>query len=839
MSDPLYFLPWLRRGLGLTLGERDSGQRELPRAASVPVYVEVDGQRAYAALALRPADHAIAIDAAQIVRRYPQPNTADAEYGYFPLAELAAPDLPWVLSPVTADEVPRAAASTGRLRPWVVLVCVEEDAAELVPAAAGLQARLAVAVDQLPDLAESHAWAHVQSIVAPGDVVGALGGTPGTVISRLVCARRLEPSTSYRAAVVLALVPDGDELVPAWEAGSATPELTVYNTWTFTTGTTSSFEELCRRLGPVPAGAQLRLGLHRMDVTDLGSVDAWPRRVKRVLVDYSGALCDSDVSPSVLGPLKDDFEAAVTPLLDQASARPVLDLDDPDPVVTPPFYGSLAALAESVPASGWLHQLNLDPNRRAAAGLGAAVVRANQERFMAEAWRQAGELREANRELSATRLQAEIGRTWKVRAQRLDDLQRVAVMRSQLGFVRDGDGQPPRKLMQDSTIPDALTSPAFLRVARPGGVVAAAAAARGGDEAPSFRSAMAASFGSASTRRAMRFGVVGIPRGTTLDDPRRKGGRWVPDGMGDALPIAPVDDLELAGVAALTTAVDPLGAARARILARVPGLKLGGAQELPTSVRWGPSIDEALSWSLSSELLLPGVEQFPQNAVRVVEGSSAFVASFLAGADHEMSRELLWREFPADLRSTTFRRFWDRPDIADCDIDPIAGWDAGTSLGTLGAAGGESVVLLIRGDLVQHYPTLRMLLIDPATREASLPSFGGWIAPDVRFAGFDVADADAVTAAGSQWEVALEEQPCEPRFGLDHGDGSEPLNAWRDLEWEQLDGQGDSVHLVLAGSGPQPAPPGATWGLNSAHMARITYQAPFRMLFLVADLVGA
>ena len=57
-------------------------------------------------------------------------------------------------------------------------------------------------------------------------------------------------------------------------------------------------------------------------------------------------------------------------------------------------------------------------------------------------------------------------------------------------------------------------------------------------------------------------------------------------------------------------------------------------------------------WSLvelSPELLLPGVDLFPNNAVRVVETNPAFVAAFLAGANHEMTRELLWREYPADI----------------------------------------------------------------------------------------------------------------------------------------------------------------------------------------------
>jgi len=835
VNELLYFLPWLRRGLGLELPLLDTGQPSLPRNAPVPVWVELDGVRADVALALRPADHATAIDAAQIIRRYPTPNAVDAEYGYFPLVEFSAPDLPWVLTPAVANETDEE--PDGRLRPWVVLVCVEDEAADLVSGDDERPARLIVAVEQLPDLTESYAWAHVQSITPREEVLASLTDSPGSVIGRLVCPRRLAASTRYRAAVVLAFTAVEDQLDAAWDLATLTParpELTVFDTWTFTTGEAGSFQELCSRLGPID-DEDLQLGLHTLDVTQLGSVDPWPRGTGRVTVDYTGALWDADLAPEHLGALNDDFDAAVTKLLDQGTQRVELDVDDPDPVVTPPFFGALASGKHKVPDGGWLRQLNLGPNRRAAAGLGAEIVRIHQERFTATSWQQAGALRETNRELSRSRLQAEIGRTWLQRANRLDDLQRVTVLRSQLSFVRDDNGQAPRRLLAQSTIPDALVSPAYLRQTRPGAVVAAAAEGR--SEGPaSWRSAVAASFGSAATRQSMRFGEVGIPQGTTVSDQPE---------------IVVADDLELTDIAALTTTgIQPVASARARIQARIPALTghlpTAARHGLPTRVRWGPVISEALVWSLvelSPELLLPGVGLFPQNSVRVVEANSAFVSSFLAGANHEMSRELLWREFPADLRSTTFQRFWDRPNPLDRDIEPMADWTDDATLSELGSPDGESVVLLIRGDLVMHYPTVSVLLVDPATAIASLPSFSGWIAPDVRFVAFDVDDADAVTATGSGWQVVLEEQPSEPRFGLDTGDGTKPLLLWSDLTWEHLTAQGDDAAHLIVGSGGfrgnQPAPDdGATWGLNSAHMARAVYQAPFRQLFAVEDLVG-
>ena len=75
---------------------------------------------------------------------------------------------------------------------------------------------------------------------------------------------------------------------------------------------------------------------------------------------------------------------------------------DSDPVVAPPFHGGWHALLDRVdpaPAiEGWPHELNLDPRFRAAAGLGARVIRQNQDDYMKLAWSQVGEVLAANRQ---------------------------------------------------------------------------------------------------------------------------------------------------------------------------------------------------------------------------------------------------------------------------------------------------------------------------------------------------------------------------------------------------------------------------------------------------------
>jgi hypothetical protein len=46
--------------------------------------------------------------------------------------------------------------------------------------------------------------------------------------------------------------------------------------------------------------------------------------------------------------------------------------------------------------------------------------------------------------------------------------------------------------------------------------------------------------------------------------------------------------------------------------------------------------------------LLPGLGNFPDNSVTVLKADGAFVEAFLAGANHEMNREFLWRGYPTD-----------------------------------------------------------------------------------------------------------------------------------------------------------------------------------------------
>ncbi|MGB7820521.1 MAG: hypothetical protein WBL35_17515, partial [Ornithinibacter sp.] len=317
--------------------------------------------------------------------------------------------------------------------------------------------------------------------------------------------------------------------------------------------------------------------------------------------------------------------------------------------------------------------------------------------------------------------------------------------------------------------------------------------------------------------------------------------------------------LDLAGLGAtMVAAVDPHQVIEARVQGRigiVGGLRVGEV-DLPTDrfrqrapvapIMVGPQLPEPLYAALAAhdqERFLPGAAKLPANAITLMETNPRFVEGFLVGANHEMNRELLWRKFPTDRRGTPFHHFWDRIDGGE-DIGPIHLFNGARRLGgnSVGQIEG-SLVLLVRGDLLRRYPNsivyaapaLADRTLDPDPDRVVLPVFDGQLAPDITFVGFDLTVEDVLPGPG--WFFVIQEQPSEPRFGLDEPDGGPGGGApasWADLNWAHPGtspggwlslGSVGSVSRTLAPSGTVQA----RWGDNAAHMAAITFQRTFRV----------
>jgi len=312
---------------------------------------------------------------------------------------------------------------------------------------------------------------------------------------------------------------------------------------------------------------------------------------------------------------------------------------------------------------------------------------------------------------------------------------------------------------------------------------------------------------------------------------------------------------------ALRRASDPARASVARARAAIATgaaidddpLTLGRVRGAPELVR---PLAELLA-TIDPDLLVPGIAALPADSVSLFQTDTSFGQAALAGANHELGRELLWRGFPLDPAATPLDRFWRRsrplPDVA-----PMTDWagDLGDAFDLAGDD--QQIVLLLRSAIVLRYPGTTIQLLDAAwtpagTRipdedgEPELPVFAGRLDPDVLYAGFDRSLPDVLgddDQSGSPGRFFVVEQPpTEPIFGLDEDDAArpDPPARWSDLSWGHLAGTGalgDVAFATVGAFGATLSRDGLTWGATAADHAAITLQDPVRVAIHARDLLA-
>ena len=855
MSEPALgtytFLPWVRRGLARSIPVRDEPGDGLVPRVRLPVTVHVEGAGDVPMhVRLNGPGDVTGLSSGQVVRTDPRPGTTSFEANYLAAIEFAHVDLPWLFTPAAPN-------TAGHLRPWLVLVVVRRgDGVRLEPHPAGplpvLDVRFpARPADELPDLSQSWAWAHGQitGTIAGQTAVDVLRTAPGRTRSRLVCPRRLEVSTAYLACLVPAFlagvqaglgepVADEDEspLLPAWSMEDMPDRLRlpVYHSWEFATGLAGTFETLVRLITPRP----LPPDAVRLDVsTPGGGLPDLDPTAPGAIVEMDPALRiprTDDEPPPWPSETRVRFQAALEHLLTTA----------PEDTITAPVYGQTDAGAGGLPGPGpaeqqaWVRELNLDPRLRAAAAAGTRVVQDRQEQLMADAWDQAGALREANTVLRQAQLARELGVVVLERHfQSLSPEALLAITQPAQARVQLGNGTLQGEL-RASRLPEAASSGALRRLLSTQG--------------PLLRRAMPAE------RRPPLDVVAALDRAAVAPPPPAPAGMVT---LADSPPPAPT--------AALRPPLSP-ESVQARLLERLRPertvLERAKARLQAPPETWerpdplaeaslDPTFEEPMYEGLrdvAPELFVPALDQVPANTAALLETSPPTIEAYMVGLNHEMRRELLWREFPADLASTPFRQFWDvrgqraGPGPLE-DIPPLSEWgDRPLGQHLRRGPGGSQLVLLVRGELLRRYPTTTIYAapatpvgeLDPATRLP--PIFRGFMGPDVTFVGFPLSE-DAVRGirpAGPGWYFVFEEHPGEPRFGFDEEAAKEgtPVTP-DDLAW---------VHVPLNPSGhvdlarPLSAAPDlrAAWGRDAPSMARLTLQKPFRVAIHATALLG-
>jgi hypothetical protein len=943
------FFSYVRRGAAAAITDPDSSSKATPGRASYNLSLTVGGLASSPqtkATLYGPGD-VTGIDPGLIGLMQPAPHTTDFEPNYFPAVELTSADFPWMFTPASAN-------TSGQLRPWLCLVAIEKIDGVLDTSPANPLPQVAVkdAALELPDPADTFAWAHVQ-------VTGSLAGTtleavldsnPERVVSRLLCPRNLESGTTYLACVVPvfkagAQAGMGEEVKPgdlayAWTPTDKNFRLPVYHHWEFTTGPAGDFEGLVRLLEPRPVPSQV--GTRPLDVSDPGGGMPAPAAASPAHLGLEGALRAPGAAPTPWPQGKQTgFESALRKLLDAPGKRAAAD---PSVPLSPPLYGRWHAARDTVPKDSgkftlphWLRELNLDPRNRVAAALGTAVVQERQEELMERAWKQVGEIERANQALR----QAQMARSAGVSMHERHFIPLGAAQLLQLtepvhARVTAG-GVTVRAEVKASCLPAAALSPGFRRLLRPRGPVArrwarrSAARVEGRHRAPLLERLASGSLHAVSERGTPDGTVTGEVVSQAAVASRRPGdaAKLALTELTEAATLAaPTQDFEVltgedrerpqprsgsdsaeaaafrAAAAAhqaevleqapaqmgckplglpssrngLLGALDPRVTVPARTTPRVRVPQGTWSQADPLEpVMVAPEFPEPMYGALrdlSQEWLLPGLEHVPANTLTVLESNTRFIESYMVGLNHEMGRELLWREYPTDQRGTCFRQFWDLSAVVPQpttdaareelkDVDEIHRWPAAKHLGDTRARGASRkarLVLLVRGELLKRYPGAVIYAVaalkgtggkrKPSTAANSerYPVFRGTLSPDVTFLAFDLTAAEARGGGTKQgWFFVIQQQPTEPRFGLDESvewQAGQP-GGWEDLSWGHLVGvdKFPPAHAPVAGSRPASwsgfTPAGVKWSASaqSAHIAYISLQRPVRVAIHADDML--
>jgi hypothetical protein len=184
---------------------------------------------------------------------------------------------------------------------------------------------------------------------------------------------------------------------------------------------------------------------------------------------------------------------------------------------------------------------------------------------------------------------------------------------------------------------------------------------------------------------------------------------------------------------------------------------------------------------ISPSWLLPGIEELKRDTVSLAVPNQRFIESYMLGLNHEMTRELLWNEFPTDQRGTYFRQFWSiasqvfqdgsaLPPEQLRDILPLKLWSKDAALGENSprtGAGLTFLVLVVKAQLIQKYPNLILYAQklnaagNSLAGEQRYPFFNAKIGEDVSFFGFDLTESQLKTEG---WYFVFQEQPGEPKF---------------------------------------------------------------------------
>jgi len=269
----------------------------------------------------------------------------------------------------------------------------------------------------------------------------------------------------------------------------------------------------------------------------------------------------------------------------------------------------------------------------------------------------------------------------------------------------------------------------------------------------------------------------------------------------------------------------------------------------------------------SLDYLVPNLNLIRNNTVVLMQENRKFIEAFMVGLNHEMCRELVWREYPTDSKGTIFSYFWEPigSQPSEGDIKQIAKWDRPLSGNGLKRDGlQDRTIFAIKADLIRRYPDVEfyaIMIVDTQSGESKIdwqkffnnydengkapigfnlidPEIEARVGEDTLFLGYPIPPKEIYQNPENYYFV-ISQAPSLPRFGLD-SKKNPALNSINDLSWADFSvGQGGWIDPCQKyfGFSDDAIWDGKNDSNTSAIIAQFTLQLPVRLVVPANKLV--
>jgi hypothetical protein len=968
------FLPHLRKGLTVFLTTPDGGSETTSRS-SVNIKLDVKGNKSDQEFVDKdidlygPAD-VVGIDPNSIVRTEPHDGSEDFLSNFLSFIEFYEEDFPWAYNPFA----PEGVTPNKKLRPWLTLAVLEFDEFDNINTKSTSLGAIKIknTAYSLPNPNQLWAWAHTQVNAVPGisgadndysvdlsKIKSKLSQNPNSGVSRIICPRKLKPGVQYfgfliptfevgRLAGLGEDIGNQDFQEAAWEENQESEIVfPYYYRWSFKTSEGEDFKTLVMKLNPQVAHPSM--GKRPMEISNTN----YPELDNLFIKEEDNLVQKTLLLEGVLAQVSEHNEPGLWDSEEAEEYKEVLkdflhlsETGSPDPIITPEIYGKWHANSSELNpnGSGWLDVLNLDPRNRVAAGVGAEVVRKNQEFFMDLAWKRLGQLDEVNSVIITTRLCYGIASaTEQHHFNTLATEEFIGIWSgSHSRFADTGTGKTVAfAIDNNSPLSASVISADFRSCMRPGGDLAVACNWDGSNFLANVNSQSVALVpdrpGTVSSQYAVSIDSIlnatekdsafisVLPQledfvlttaGTSLSNnwTVAQGGSFDVSSVhfNDATAVFVSNMESVEETIYLAEPVPPsinLTTVRADIAQGISTVtnfstlinyRVASSPHSPQAsilhrneVMAYPAIDitayEYLE-KISPDFIIPNFDKVEPESITMLQLNNRFVNSFFVGMNHEMSREMLWRKYPTDMRGSYFRKFWKNTiptgetDPVELnkyrDISPIHGWGLNDDLDDNRKPGvsptSKPLVMVIRGELIEQFPHVNIyaqqaqwnldtedeiIATEPRIGASTKidPIFYGYLEPDVMLVGFDLTEAEAKGTWGEEeiptklmdpgWFFVLEERAGDTRFGAGMPVGTTGWNLtpqeWDLLHWGHIAnrmGESDineinyiDIDITLASGNPTT---NIVWSNNAANMGVIFCRNATKVLIHASNMLN-